>query len=178
MEAVVVRDPVEVPGTDGFDAFVSARGDALWRSAWLLTGDHHAAHDLVQAALVRTYVAWPRVRSESALAYARRILVNERADRWRRHGSEVAVAVLPEGATASSSATDGSDDRDAVVRLLARLPEQQRRVVVLRYYVDLSEQAVADLLNLSVGTVKSTASRGLAALRAELATTAPEGGVR
>jgi len=164
-----------------FTAFVESASPSLLRTAWLLTGDHHAAHDLVQAALVRTYVAWPRVRSESALAYARRILVNERTDRWRRHGSEVAVAVLPEAASSSpssSSATDGSDDRDAVVRLLARLPEQQRRVVVLRYYVDLSEQAVADLLNLSVGTVKSTASRGLAALRAELATTAPEGGVR
>ena len=61
--------------------------------------------------------------------------------------------------------------------MLARLPEQQRRVVVLRYYVDLSEQAVADLLNLSVGTVKSTASRGLAALRAELPPPS-EGGVR
>ena len=165
-----------------FTAFVESASPSLLRTAWLLTGDHHAAHDLVQAALVRTYVAWPRVRSESALAYARRILVNERTDRWRRHGSEVAVAVLPEAASpspsSSSSATDGSDDRDAVVRLLARLPEQQRRVVVLRYYVDLSEQAVADLLDLSVGTVKSTASRGLAALRAELATTAPEGGVR
>ncbi|WP_392542900.1 SigE family RNA polymerase sigma factor [Oryzobacter telluris] len=163
-----------------FTAFVERASPSLLRTAWLLTGDHHAAHDLVQAALVRTYVAWPRVRSESALAYARRILVNERTDRWRRHGSEVVVASLPEAA--ASSATTGSDDRDAVVRLLARLPEQQRRVVVLRYYVDLSEQAVADLLNLSVGTVKSTASRGLAALRAELATTsshaATEGGVR
>lgn len=151
-----------------FTAFVESASPSLLRTAWLLTGDHHAAHDLVQAALVRTYVAWPRVRSESALAYARRILVNERTDRWRRHGSEVAVAALPEPSS-SSLATDGSDDRDAVVRLLARLPEQQRRVVVLRYYVDLSEQAVADLLNVSVGTVKSTASRGLAALRAELA---------
>lgn len=159
-----------------FTAFVESASPSLLRTAWLLTGDHHAAHDLVQAALVRTYVAWPRVRSESALAYARRVLVNERTDRWRRHGAEVAVAALPEGRGASG--TDGSDDRDAVVRLLARLPEQQRRVVVLRYYVDLSEQAVADLLNLSVGTVKSTASRGLAALRAEPATTTTEGGVR
>ena len=159
-----------------FTAFVELASPSLLRTAWLLTGDHHVAHDLVQAALVRTYVAWPRVRSDSALAYARRILVNERTDRWRRHGAEVAVAALPEAASSTSSSTAGSDDRDAVVRLLARLPEQQRRVVVLRYYVDLSEQAVADLLNLSVGTVKSTASRGLAALRAELATT--EEGVR
>ena len=72
-----------------FTAFVESASPSLLRTAWLLTGDHHTAHDLVQAALVRTYVAWPRVRSESALAYARRILVNERTDRWRRHGSEV-----------------------------------------------------------------------------------------
>ena len=161
-----------------FTAFVESASPSLLRTAWLLTGDHHAAHDLVQAALVRTYVAWPRVRAESALAYARRVLVNERTDRWRRQGSEVVVASPPEAPASSSTA--GPDDRDAVVRLLARLPEQQRRVVVLRYYCDLSEQAVADLLNLSVGTVKSTASRGLTALRATLAAdpTAAEGGVR
>lgn len=157
-----------------FTAFVETASPSLLRTAWLLTGDHHAAHELVQAALVRTYVAWPRVRSESALAYARRVLVNERTDRWRRQRGEVAVAELRQ--TWTPVPTAGTEDRDVVVRLLSRLPEQQRRVVVLRYYVDLSEQAVADLLDVSVGTVKSTASRGLAALRAELATT--EGGVR
>jgi RNA polymerase sigma-70 factor (sigma-E family) len=157
-----------------FTAFVETASPSLLRTAWLLTGDHHAAHELVQAALVRTYVAWPRVRSESALAYSRRVLVNERTDRWRRQRGEVAVDEPPELRTAVP--TDGTEDRDVVVRLLSRLPEQQRRVVVLRYYVDLSEQAVADLLDVSVGTVKSTASRGVAALRAELATT--EGGVR
>ena len=64
-----------------------------------------------------------------------------------------------------------SEDRDLVVRLLAGLPDQQRRVVVLRYYTDLSEQAVADLLDISLGSVKSAASRGLAALRTQLTTT-------
>jgi RNA polymerase sigma-70 factor (sigma-E family) len=156
-----------------FTAFVEQATPSLLRTAWLLTGDHHAAHDLVQAALVRTYVAWPRVRPETALAYARRILVNERTDRWRRHGAELAVAAPPEGASNPGSATE---DRDVVVRLLATLPEQQRKVVVLRYYSDLSEQATADALNISVGSVKSAASRGLATLRAHLATT--EGGVR
>jgi RNA polymerase sigma-70 factor (sigma-E family) len=157
-----------------FTAFVESASPSLLRTAWLLTGDHHAAHDLVQAALVRTYVAWPRVRSQSALAYARRVLVNERTDRWRRLGPEVSVAELPE--TGAASATDDSDDRDAVVRLLAHLPEQQRRVVVLRYYADLSEQATADALNISVGSVKSAASRGLATLRVRMATS--EGGLR
>jgi RNA polymerase sigma-70 factor (sigma-E family) len=156
-----------------FTAFVEQATPSLLRTAWLLTGDHHAAHDLVQAALVRTYVAWPRVRPETALAYARRILVNERTDRWRRHGAELTVAATPESAAAASSTTE---DRDVVVRLLATLPEQQRRVVVLRYYADLSEQATADALNISVGSVKSAASRGLATLRTRLATI--EGGVR
>jgi RNA polymerase sigma-70 factor (sigma-E family) len=156
-----------------FTAFVEEASPSLLRTAWLLTGDHHVAHDLVQAALVRTYVAWPRVRPETAVAYARRVLVNERTDRWRRHGAELAVATPPDSPTSPASATE---DRDIVVRLLATLPEQQRRVVVLRYYSDLSEQATADALGISVGSVKSAASRGLATLRAELART--EGGVR
>jgi RNA polymerase sigma-70 factor (sigma-E family) len=157
-----------------FTAFAEQASAPLLRTAWLLTGDHHAAHDLVQAALVKTYLAWPRVRPEGALAYARRVLVNERTDSWRRHRKEVAVAETPD-----PPPDDGADpvgDRDLVVRLLARLPEQQRRVVVLRYYVDLSEQAVADLLDISVGAVKSAASRGLASLRDELA--GVEGGDR
>ena len=149
-----------------FTAFVEQATPSLLRTAWLLTGDHHAAHDLVQAALVRTYVAWPRVRPETALAYARRILVNERTDRWRRTGAELAVATPPESAATAGSATE---DRDVVVRLLATLPDQQRKVVVLRYYADLSEQATADVLNISVGTVKSASSRGLVTLRAQLA---------
>ena len=156
-----------------FTAFVEQATPSLLRTAWLLTGDHHAAHDLVQAALVRTYVAWPRVRPETALAYARRILVNERTDRWRRTGAELAVATPPESAATPGSATE---DRDVVVRLLATLPEQQRKVVVLRYYADLSEQATAEILNISVGAVKSAASRGLATLRTQLA--GIEGGVR
>ncbi len=157
-----------------FTAFAEQASAPLLRTAWLLTGDHHTAHDLVQAALVKTYLAWPRVRPEGALAYARRVLVNERTDTWRRHRKEVVVAEAPD--LPPSDGADPVGDRDLVVRLLARLPEQQRRVVVLRYYVDLPEQAVADLLDISVGTVKSAASRGLATLRDELA--AVEGGDR
>jgi len=164
-----------------FATFVQQASPSLLRTAWLLTGDHHAAHDLVQASLVRTYVAWPRVRPETALAYARRVLVNERTDRWRRYGSEEAVSEVPDrgrvaGTRSAPSVESVTEDRDAVVRLLARLPDQQRRVVVLRYYSDLSEQATAEALNISVGSVKSAASRGLATLRAQLTPT--EGGVR
>ena len=148
-----------------FTAFVEQATPSLLRTAWLLTGDHHAAHDLVQAALVRTYVAWPRVRPETALAYARRILVNERTDRWRRTGAELAVATPPESAATAGSATE---DRDVVVRLLATLPDQQRKVVVLRYYADLSEAQIAAALDISPGAVKSHAHRGLMTLRATM----------
>jgi RNA polymerase sigma-70 factor (sigma-E family) len=156
-----------------FTEFVEQASPSLMRTAWLLTANHHAAHDLVQAALVKTYVAWPRVRPEGALAFARRVLVNERTDTWRRRRGEVVVGLVPETPSPPGST---SEDRDLVVRLLATLPEQQRKVVVLRYYADLSEQATADALGISLGSVKSAASRGLATLRAELART--EGGVR
>jgi RNA polymerase sigma-70 factor (sigma-E family) len=157
-----------------FTAFVEQASPSLLRTAWLLVGNHHAAHELVQAALVKTYVAWPRVRPEGALAYARKVLVNERTDTWRRRRAEVVVEDVPERPAPVATT---SEDRDLVVRLLAGLPEQQRRVVVLRYYTDLPEQAVADLLDISLGSVKSAASRGLAALRVQLATTS-EGGSR
>jgi RNA polymerase sigma-70 factor (sigma-E family) len=150
-----------------FTAFAEQASGPLLHTAWLLTGDHHAAHDLTQMALVKTYLAWPRVRSDGALAYARRILVNERTDSWRRRRREVVVEEPPD--SPSDDVSDVVADRDEIVQMLAGLPDQQRRVIVLRYYLDLSEQSVADLLNISVGSVKSAASRGLAALRAELA---------
>ena len=160
-----------------FTAFMAQAGASLLRTAWLLTGDGDRAQELVQAALVKTYVAWPRVRREDALAYARRILVNHKTDVWRRSRREVASPELPESVAPQGSSV--VDHRDEVVRLLQRLPAQQRRVIVLRYYTDLSEQAVAESLGISVGAVKSAASRGLAALRTHLATTtAGEGSQR
>ena len=72
-----------------FAAFMEQAGPALLRLAWLLTGDHHAAQELAQAALVKTYVAWPRVREGEALAYARRVLANHRTDTWRARRREV-----------------------------------------------------------------------------------------
>ncbi|MGO4596621.1 SigE family RNA polymerase sigma factor [Terrabacter sp. 2RAF25] len=154
-----------------FSAFMEQAGPALLRTAWLLTGDHHRAQELAQASLVKTYVAWPRVREGEALAYARRILVNHRTDTWRSTRREVTTDAPPDTAAPPSrrDETAATDDRDQVVRLLRALPEQQRKVVVLRYYADLSEQATADALGISVGAVKSAGSRGLAALRAALA---------
>lgn len=158
-----------------FATFMREAGPALLRTAWLLTGDHHRAQELTQAALVKTYVAWPRVRPSEALAYTRRVLVNQRTNTWRSTRKEVTTDEVPEAAPATRrDDTATADNRDLVVRLLKHLPEQQRKVVVLRYYTDLSEQATADALGISVGAVKSAASRGLAAVRRGLPT--PPGG--
>lgn len=146
-----------------FTAFVHQATPSLMRTAYLLTGSTDAAHELVQAALVKTYLSWTRVRHDEALAYARRVLVNHNTDTWRRRRGEHLVPDVPD--TPRRQGND-VDDRDELRRLLAALPAQQRRVVVLRYYNDLSEQATAELLGISVGAVKSAASRGLASLRA------------
>lgn len=151
-----------------FAAFMAASTPALARTAWLLCGDAHLADELVQQALVRTYLAWPRARDRDPLAYARRVLANLRIDTWRRRRREVLVdpVDLPHGATASAAGQHA--DRDQLVRALATLTTRQRRVVVLRHLEGLSEAEVADDLGVSVGTVKSTASRALARLRDSL----------
>lgn len=151
-----------------FAAFMAASTPALARTAWLLCGDLHLADELVQQALVRTYLAWPRARDRDPLAYARRVLANLRIDTWRRRRREVLVdpVDLPHGARSSSA--DQHADRDQLVRALATLTTRQRRVVVLRHLEGLSETEVADDLGVSVGTVKSTASRALARLRDSL----------
>lgn len=146
-----------------FAEFFAASGPSLMRTAWLLTGDAEAAKDLVQAALVKAFVAWPRIRPDEALAYTRRILVNENIDRWRHTRQE---AGAPADTLAGVPlATTVVDDRDQIVRMLEQLPEQQRTVVVLRYYADLSESATAHTLGISLGAVKSASSRGIAKLR-------------
>jgi RNA polymerase sigma-70 factor (sigma-E family) len=145
-------------------------GPALLRTAWFLTGDTDRAQELTQAALVKTYVAWHKIDRDRAFGYARRCLVNHKIDVWRatRHEVGDVTSAGLELASASRSpdgAMDSTDHRDDLVRRLACLPEQQRKIVVLRYYADQSEASVAELLGISVGTVKSAASRGLAALR-------------
>jgi RNA polymerase sigma-70 factor (sigma-E family) len=149
-----------------FTALVRSASGSLTRTAYLLTGNRDLAAELVQEALVRTYLAWPRVRPGEEVAYARRVLVNLNIDRWRRGHP------MPHDSVDRPDPTDAHkrvDDRDEVLRMLAELPPQQRRVIVLRYFDDLSEAAVADHLGISVGAVKSAASRGLAALRTRYA---------
>lgn len=153
------------PGSDGFDEFALAAWPRLRWAGYLLTGDHHLAEDLAQAALVRTYAAWPRVTRGDAHAYARRVLVNLNIDRLRRRRPEVELGQAAEPVVPPST----SDDRDQVVRLLAGLTERERRIVVLRHYFDLPEAEVAAELGISRGTVKSTLSRALAKLRVSAA---------
>lgn len=145
-----------------FVAFARSAEGSLLRTAWLLTGSGDSAAELVQAALVKAYVAWPKIRADGALAYTRRILANHHVDTWRATRLELVTNTPPDLAAPVSHVTD---DRDEIHRWLAELPDHQRRVVVLRFYADLSERATADVLGVSVGAVKAAASRGLASLR-------------
>jgi RNA polymerase sigma-70 factor (sigma-E family) len=153
-----------------FTAFMESAAPQLARTAWLLCGDAHQADELVQQALTRTYLAWDTARDRDPLAYARRLLANRRIDLWRKHRREVLLSPsdLPE--SAHDDGTRRLADRDRLVRALATLTPKQRRIVVLRHLVGLSEREVADDLGVSLGTVKSTASRGLAHLRVVLGT--------
>ena len=151
-----------------FAAWLAAREPALQRTAHLLTGDVHSAQDLVQITLAKLYLAWDRIRDrEQVDAYARKILVNEHRTAWRRpvRRREQVTRDVPEPA-ASDRAYDGQ--REAVWRFVGTLPPRQRAVIVLRFYEQLTEPEIADLLGISLGTVKSQSSRALASLRRHL----------
>ncbi|MEU2202023.1 SigE family RNA polymerase sigma factor [Isoptericola sp. NPDC019482] len=154
-----------------FAAFMAAAADPLHRTAYLLCGDRHRAEELVQQTFERTYRSWGRAREGDPLAYARRTLANLRIDTWRSTRREVLTDHdgFPEGAgRPGQDATRAVEERDAVVRALLLLPLRQRRVVVLRHLVGLSEEEVSRELGIPRGTVKSTSSRGLARLRSVL----------
>jgi len=174
VEAVVTTGKSTAPRDVEFAEFFTAEARAeLARTAWLLTGDVHRAEELVQMALLRTYVAWPAASQRNPLAYARRVMSNARIDSWRRLRREVLTppALLPHRSTAGAGAE--VDDRDEVVRALATLPVRLRRVVVLRYMLGLTEREVSEELGIAPGTVKSQSSKGLRRLRNVL-TPAPE----
>ena len=157
-----------VPGDDEeFAAFMRGRYAALVRAGSLLVGNTAAGEDLVQTALTKTAMRWGRLADKGAAeAYTRTTMVRLAA-RWggRRWRGEYPTAVLPE--TAAPDETVRLDTADALARALVRLPYQQRAVLVLRYYEQLSEQETAATLGCSLGTVKSRTSRALAALRAD-----------
>ena len=160
-----------------FRDFVAARGPALLRTAYLLTGDQQRAEDLVQTALERTIRHWHRIRARGATeAYVRRTMYREQVSSWRRLSSaELPVSSLPEP-RGSTGHADPVEDRVVVQAALQRLGPRQRAVLVLRYFEDLSEHQVAEALGISVGTVKSQASRALAHLRATCPELAPRVG--
>lgn len=155
-----------------FDDFVAARSTALWRSAFLLTGDAQKAEDLLQVALLKTWRRWDSIdRHETADAYVRRALVTTYTDWWRRRwNGETPTEVLPDSPRAADE-SGRTDVRRDVLAALAALPRGQRAVLVLRCFDDLTEQQTAAALGISVGTVKSQASRALATLRSSPALT-------
>ncbi len=156
-------------GGPDFEDWLAAREGSLQRTAHLLTGDVHSAQDLVQTTLAKLYLRWDRVRGADNIdAYARRALVNEYRTAWRRpvRRAEHLVEAVPERPAQDSLTYDGS--REAVWRFVCSLPPKQRTVVVLRFYEQLTEAEIADLMGISIGTVKSQSSRAIAALRARL----------
>jgi RNA polymerase sigma-70 factor (sigma-E family) len=151
---------------EDFERFVQASWRRLTWAAYLLCGDQHLAEDMAQGALARTYSAWSRVRSEDAFAYTRSALVNLNIDRLRKIRVRDAKNRLLSQDDARTD-TDIVVERDELVRMLLDLTDQERKVVVLRHYYDLSEAAVAAELKVPKGTVKSTLSRALSKLRVQ-----------
>ena len=172
VHAAVGGGVMDIPGRHGdrdFEAWLAAREPALQRTAHLLTGDVHSAQDLVQNTLARLYLRWEQVRSaDNVDAYARKVLLNEFRTAWRRklRRVEQIVELVPDRPAPDTATYDGS--REAVWRFVCSLPPKQRAVVVLRFYEQLTEAEIADLMGISVGTVKSQSSRALTALRAAL----------
>ncbi len=148
-------------GYTDFEEFVVARRGALLRTAYLLTGDHHDAEDLVQSALIKVVPKWTRIK-DGPEGYVRQVLARESVNRWRgRRWREVTTDVVPEVMHHPAV----SADRIALFEDLRRLSPRQRAVLVLRYFDDLTEADTAAALGISVGTVKSHARDALARLR-------------
>jgi RNA polymerase sigma-70 factor (sigma-E family) len=154
-----------------YEEFVGSRLGALLRYALMLTGDPHTAQDLVQETMVRVQLNWRRVdRSDSPDGYVRKILTNQfielRRGSWLRR---VLLRADPDEVRAApADHADETVERDRIWSLLSRLPRRQRAAVVLRYYEDLPDAEIAEALGCAVGTVRSSISRALATLRAEL----------
>jgi RNA polymerase sigma-70 factor (sigma-E family) len=153
-----------------YEEFANSRLTAMLRFAVMLTGEPHTAQDLVQETMVRVQLNWRRVnRAQSPERYVRRMLVNQYID-WQR-GSWFRRVILraepPEPAVLGRDHAADSADRDQVWAWLERLPRRQRAALVLRYYEDLSDAEIAELLGCAIGTVRSSISRALATLRTE-----------
>ncbi|MEV4345818.1 SigE family RNA polymerase sigma factor [Actinoplanes sp. NPDC049596] len=156
-------------GDAEFAEFAAGCFHRLRRAAVLLTGDAGQAEDAAQAALVKTYAAWRRVRRQDPYAYTRRVMINHLKDQWRRPLKEDPYEQerIPERPAAADVADDVTRQQ-WLMAALGKLAARERAVVVLRHYFDLSEQQVAAELGVAVGTVKSLNSRALGKLRITL----------
>ncbi|MER7003817.1 SigE family RNA polymerase sigma factor [Dactylosporangium sp. NPDC000555] len=161
------------PLVSEFDSFVRSRSAALLRSAYLLTGDQHLAEDLVQSALARTHRSWNRLHDRgNAEAYTRKIMYHLQVSWWRRRVAESMPGDLPEPRRDGTSVdhADQTTVRMTLRAALLKLSVKQRAVLVLRFFEDCTEAEAAELLGVTVGTIKSQTSKALAKLR----TVAPE----
>jgi RNA polymerase sigma-70 factor (sigma-E family) len=157
---------MEQSRAEGFDGFVAARWSALFHLACLLVGgDRHRAEDLLQEAMVKLWFAWPRIGEEAPEPYVRKILARAAARSARRRWwGERPVEHLPDRAEVDDVSASVAE-RSRLEAALAQLPPAQRAAVVLRYYQDLPDKQVAEVLGCPVGTARSHASRGVARLR-------------
>ena len=150
-----------------FTEFVSARWPALYRTAYLLTGNRHDAEDLLQTALANTYVGWHRIRDRGATeGYVRRALVNAASRGWRTRGRTVPSDSVPDAG--HDGGLSGLADKAVLWRAVCDLPPRMRATLVLRYYEGLTEAETAAALDCSLGSVKSQTHHALKRLRAVL----------
>jgi RNA polymerase sigma-70 factor (sigma-E family) len=170
MEAVLAAgERSGVADQPDFDRWVVARGPALLRLAYTLTGNRSDAEDVVQEALARALARWSRISGVADVdAYVRRMVVNEHTSLWRRfRRRESLVEAVADGPVAEEGRVE-SDDRRRIWLACQQLPEAQRTAVVLRYYEQLEYAEIATLTGVREGSVRARVSRGIAALRAEL----------
>ncbi len=147
---------------EGFEEYVAARLPALSRTAYLLTGNHHDAEDLVQRALVKVVAVWPRI-ADHPEPYVKRVMFHDNVSRWRRRSRrpEQLTDAVPERTAEDADVTT----RIALEQALARLTPKQRTVLVLRYYEDLTEVETAAAMGVALGTVKSQTRHALKRVR-------------
>ena len=164
---------------DEFREFMRGRWPAMVRLAYGLTGDAGHAEDVAQTAFTRAYASWGRVRrTGDPDAYVRRIVINENRRRFRKRRVAEDLSGEPPEPRHPEVGRPGPEERSALLDALRVLGPRQRAVVVLRYWLDMSEAETAAALNCSTGTVKSQASRALATLRKTAIVEGVEGDVR
>ncbi len=148
-----------------FHAFVVSRTPALMRFAYRLTGERHAAEDLLQSALAKTVAKWRSLQHEDPEGYVRVVMLREQISWWRRLRRYRETPLADDLELVGDDLSGQSDLRMAMRHALSRLSPAHRAVLVLRYYDDLTETQIAQALNCSVGTVRSRTHRAMARLR-------------